>query len=98
MTCWVAMANIAAGWVNVGACVMAFTSVALQTNSAVGIQVGIPHLLFFVWKVILILHLITSLLCLTGVPFSLLAKGEGLGLEGYDLLAMGLAMACHSSM
>ena len=34
----------------------------------------------------------------TGMAYSLLAKGEDLGLEGYDQSAKGLAMVWHSSM
>ena len=97
--CWVGMTTTLTGWVNVGACVMASTSLALTASEFPCSNLGwYPTFTFLGLESFSIIHLVTRLLLLTGVALGLLANGEGLGLKGYDLWVKGWAMAWHSSM
>ena len=95
MAGWVGMVNVAVGWVNVGACSTASASLTLTMASQFHCinSWSYPTLTFLILERLSVLHLVTGFLLFMGIAFGLLAKGENLGLEGYDLLGKGLAMA-----
>ena len=82
VVCYVGMTTDAAGWINVGAWVVASASLAWASQFNWKNLGGCPTVIILGFDSFSTLHLVTMLLLLTGVTLGLFANREGLGLKG----------------